>query len=388
MRQFFFIVFFTSLVSSSVWSAEVDSMYIALSIQTPDSADSFAEKMFSALEIKTRLATYNLYPAVGYDPSSGVELGMMPIITLAPRKKALLDSKYRPSTIFTRVTYSTKNWLGVFADFKIYTPSKYVINNLIELQNIPETFYGIGYQSGTEQTASYQSFRVGMRGDASHAFARAMQFGVKYDFQYATVTDVTNELLNSNIVGYDGGMVAGLGPIISFDSRDDADYPLRGSYMSASAVYFPTINAHNYNFIRSSIDIRQYVNPFSDFVFAFQAFGEFTAGEAPFYALPRLAGKDRLRGFTHRSKFVDNNVVYSQIEIRKHLFWKLGAVAFAGAGNTMSSIDVNPSDNLKYVCGFGGRLAATSGTKMNFRLDVGFGSNGDVGVSMTAREAF
>lgn len=372
----------------AAFAAEPDSTRIAISIQTPDSARSAAEKLFSALEIKTRFATYNLYPAVGYDPSSGVELGMMPIITLAPRKNALLDAKYRPSTIFTRVTYSTKNWLGVFADFKIFTPSQYVINNLIELQNIPETFYGIGYQSGPEQTASYQSFRLGMRGDVSRGLAHAIQFGVKYDLQYATVTDVTNSLLNSSIVGYEGGMVAGLGPIVSFDTRDDADYPLKGSYMSASAVYFPSINAHKYHFARSSIDLRQYANPFSDVVLAFQAFGEFTAGDAPFYALPRLAGKDRLRGFTHRSKFVDNNVVYSQLEIRKHLFWKLGAVAFAGAGNTMSSLDVNPTDHLKYVCGFGGRLAATSGTKMNFRLDVGFGSNGDVGVFMTAREAF
>lgn len=376
------------LIGRSALSADTDSTYITISIQAPDSAKSAAEKLFSALEIKTRFATYNLYPAVGYDPSSGVGLGMMPIITLAPRKNALLSPKYRPSTIFTRATYSTKNWLGVFADFKIFTPSRYVINNLLELQNIPETFFGIGYQTGPEQTASYQSFRIGMRGDVSYAFARAMQLGIKYDFQYATVSDVTYSLLNPSVVGYEGGMVAGLGPIVSFDTRDDADYPLKGSFMSASAVYFPTINAHNYNFIRSSIDIRQYVNPFNDFVLAFQAFGEFTGGDAPFYALPRLAGNDRLRGFTHRSKFVDKNVVYSQLEIRKHLFWKLGAVAFAGAGNTMSSVDVNPSDNLKYVCGFGGRLAATSGTKMNFRLDVGFGSNGDVGIFMTAREAF
>lgn len=368
--------------------AEPDSARIAISIQAPDSAKSAAEKLFSALEIKTRLATYNLYPAIGYDPSSGVELGMMPIITLAPRKNAHKDIKYRPSTIFTRVTYSTKNWLGVFADFKIFTPSQYVINNLLELQNIPETFYGIGYQSGPEQSSSYQSFRLGVRGDASRGFAQVMQIGIKYDLQYATVTDVANDLLNSSIVGYEGGMVAGLGPILSFDTRDDADYPLKGSFMSASAVYFPSINSHRYQFARSSIDLRQYANPFSDVVLAFQAFGEFTQGDAPFYALPRLAGKDRLRGFTHRSKFVDNNVVYSQLEIRKHLVWKLGAVAFAGAGNTMSTIDTNPSDHLKYVCGFGGRLAATSGTKMNFRLDVGFGSNGDVGVFMTAREAF
>lgn len=387
MQRIFLTSVFLLLVQMA-FSAEPDTARIAISIQKPDSAQSVAEKLFSALEIKTRFATYNLYPAIGYDPSSGVELGMMPIITLAPRKKALLDAQYRPSTIFTRVTYSTKNWLGIFADFKIFTPSQYVINNLLELQNIPETFYGIGYQSGPELAASYQSFRVGMRGDASRSFFHAIQFGVKYDFQYATVTDVTNELLNSSVTGFDGGMIAGLGPIVSFDSRDDADYPLRGSFLSASSVFFPAINTHEYKFVRSSLDLRKYYNPINDFVVAFQAFGEFTNGNAPFYALPRLAGKDRLRGFAHRSKFVDNNVVYTQMEIRKHLFWKLGAVAFAGAGNTMSSLDSNPSDNLKYVCGFGGRLAATSGTKMNFRLDVGFGSNGDVGVFTTAREAF
>ncbi len=387
MRKSIILSLFSILVFSAQ-AADEDSVRIEISIQTPDSAASFAEKMFSALEIKTRKATYNLYPAVGYDPSSGVEIGMMPIITLNPRQDTHKIAGYRPSTIFTRVTYSTKNWLGIFADFKIFTPTKYVINNLAELQNMPESFYGIGYQTGPEQSVHYQSFRLGMRGDASRGFGRAMQFGIKYDFQYTTVADVTGPLLNDAILGYEGGMIAGLGPIVSYDSRDDADYPLKGSFFSTSLLYFPAVTDQKYTFFRSSLDIRQFFNPFSDFVIAYQLYGDFTEGDVPFYALPRLAGKDRLRGFTHRSKFVDKNVVYSQIEIRKHLFWKLGAVAFAGAGNTMSSLDKNPTDHFKYVCGLGGRLAATSGTKMNFRLDVGFGSNGDVGVFMTAREAF
>lgn len=377
-----------SLLVLTVKSADADTTRVDDLIQTTDSTESFAQKVFSALEFKTPRVIYNLYPAVGYDPSSGVEFGLMPIMTLVPRQDTAKYLKYRPSTIFTRFTYSTKKWLGCFADFKIYTPSNYVINSLLELQNMPESFFGIGYSTGPEQMAQYQSFRLAIRGDVSRSFGSVMQCGLKYDLQYTTVSDVSGSILTAAVTGYEGGFAAGLGPILTLDTRDDADYPLKGSFLSASILYFPALTDQNYRFSRSSLDIRQYINPFSDFVLAFQAFGEFTDGNTPFYALPRLAGKDRLRGFSHRSKYVDNNVVYSQIEIRKQLFWKIGAVAFAGAGNAMSSIDSNPAEHLKYVCGFGGRLGATSGTKMNFRLDVGFGSNGDVGVFMTAREAF
>lgn len=382
------IILLFSLNSLLLWAGGRDSARIAISLQTPDSAKSIVDKMFSALEIKTKHATYNLYPAVGYDPSSGVELGMMPIITIPPKQGFSRSKYYRPSTIFTRFSYSTKNWVSFAADFKVYTPKEYVVNHLFEIQNIPESYYGIGYNDEFENATRYMSFRYGMRGDASKGTWENWQLGVKYDFNYASVSDVEGLLLHDSVIGYKGGMVGGLGPIISYDTRDDADYPLKGAYYSVSSMYYPALTEQNYVFAKNTVDFRHYLNPVFDFVIAMQVFGEFTRGDVPFYLLPRLAGKDRLRGFSHRSKYVDNSVVFSQVEIRKHLFWKLGAVAFASVGNAIPDIQTDPSQNLKYVYGFGGRFAASSDSKINFRLDMGFGSNGDVGVFMTAREAF
>lgn len=365
-----------------------DSTRVEISLQTPDSAKSVVDKMFSALEIKTKRVTYNLYPALGYDPSSGVEMGMMPIITIPPREGFTRSKFYRPSTIFTRFSYSTKNWLSFVTDFKVFTPKEYVVNHLFEIQNIPESYYGVGYNDEFEDATRYMSFRFGMRGDVSKGTLENLQLGVKYEFNYASVSDVDGVLLHDSIIGYEGGVVGGLGPIISFDTRDDADYPLKGAYYSISSMYYPALTEQRYVFVKSGIDFRQYLNPVFDFVIAMQFFGEFTRGNVPFYLLPRLAGKDRLRGFSHRSKYVNSNVVYSQVELRKHLFWKFGAVAYASIGNAVPDFQTDLTENLKYTYGFGSRFAASSDSKINFRLDVGFGSNGDVGVFMTAREAF
>jgi len=367
-------------------SAEPDTARIEISIQTPDSAQSLVEKLYSALEIKTRHATYNLYPAIGYDPSSGVELGMMPIITVPVKKSGFVAKYYRPSTIFTRLSYSTKQWLSFAADFKVFTYKGYVIDHLFEVQNIPESYFSP--QADGDSATRYQSFRYGMRGKAFKELWNTVQLGIKYDYSYASVTDVSDSRLNKSVTGYDGGAVLGLGPAVRYDTRDDADYPLKGSDLSIAFQYYPSISQYAYTFTQTSIDLRQYFNPFSDLVVALQLAGEFTDGSIPFYLKPRIAGKDRLRGFAHRSKFVDNHAMLCQAELRKHLFWKFGAVVFAGAGNTLPTINTDPTRDLKYVYGFGGRFSASSDSKINFRLDMGIGSNGDTGVFMTAREAF
>jgi outer membrane protein assembly factor BamA len=351
-------------------------------------SENIFSKAMGLLEFNIGRSTWNIFPALGNDPSSGADFGLMPIVTIPPKpQNSSGASQARASSLFARMSYSTKHWANIALDFKLYPSAKTVSNFLLEAQRMNESFYGIG-SAYNGQHVSYMQLRTGARGDWSRSVGRSWLAGAKYEFSFTELQIPEQEMLSSAKPGYRGGIAAGAGPYLAYDSRDDSDWPNRGVFASASLAAYPKLQHSSASFWRANTDARFFLPLPWGFIGAAQMQAEYVQGEAPFYMLPRLAGRDRLRGIGHRSKFIDNGAAYAQVELRRHLIWRLGAAAFAGMGNTFPGFGKQNGTDMKYVAGFGGRMAASSKSKMNLRFDVGFASNGDYGMYMTAREAF
>jgi hypothetical protein len=65
-----------------------------------------------------------------------------------------------------------------------------------------------------------------------------------------------------------------------------------------------------------------------------------------------------------------------QAEYRFPLFWRLGMVAFAGAGDVFDKFNETSFSTLKYAVGTGFRLRMLPEEKLNSRLDIGYGREG------------
>ena len=329
----------------------------------------------------------SVYPVASLDPSSGMELGIMPVFAISPQKDSLSQRYYRSSSVSSHITYSTKHWMNLRAEGQVFSKKGYSIVAFIQYLNAPDYFYGIGNDTVTTNPSKYvnQYFKTGI--ELSKCLSKIHFVGFKCDFQSQKFMNIEGNVLNQSVTGFNGGINLGIGPIYKIDSRDNVNYPSKGSLVQLMGLYSFALHSNN-NFKIYTLDLRKYSTVFKSLYLASQLYISSSSGDVPFYKLPSLGGKYNLRGISNRLKYIDKNVWFAQTEVRKMIFKRFGIVAFCGVGNTFSSWDTDLKAHIKGIYGFGGRYKILPNDKINLRFDYAFGPNGDSGFYATIREAF
>lgn len=147
----------------------------------------------------------------------------------------------------------------------------------------------------------------------------------------------------------------------------------------------PSIGS-DYNFGRFNFDFREYSSLGTSHILAFQAFGTFTSGTAPFHKLATLGGQNLMRGY-YEGRYRDNDYLAAQAEYRTALIWRIGAVAFVGAGEVAHTLSGFTLEDVKPSYGLGLRFNFSPTERLNIRMDFGFGK-GSSGVYVGASEVF
>ena len=353
---------------------------------------SVADKILGLLDVKVGNTEMSIYPIISYAPSSGLSLGVMPLIVF-PHKPGF-EREHRESALSGSVTYSTNKWLEAHADTKIFT-QKYDITIYLDLDILRERFYGIGLKGKTidqgdnKDFSWYETKFLNIDGVITRTIKAPFSAGLTYDFNITKNADIENDsIFTPETPGEDGGVVMGIGPVVTMDTRDDVYYPSKGSFIKLYGKFCPALDHNDYQYWHFFLDVRKFFDLKKDWVIGLQSLNDYTSGNVPFYKMPKIAGNILLRGFEHRSKYVDQKMSYLQAEVRKWIWWRLGVAGFVGAGNVFRSGWGDLKDDMKYVGGLGMRFRLRDDSKINFRFDYGFASNGDSGFFLTIREAF
>ncbi len=77
-------------------------------------------------------------------------------------------------------------------------------------------------------------------------------------------------------------------------------------------------------------------------------------------------------------------MVVTQVEFRRELKWRIGAVAFAGVGETANRFEEFRFDRLLPAAGAGIRILLNKKHNINYRIDWGIGREGSsftIGIS-------
>jgi outer membrane protein assembly factor BamA len=174
---------------------------------------------------------------------------------------------------------------------------------------------------------------------------------------------------------------------MTYDSRNNAFAPDRGSMLQFYFDQFAPIFASNYLYTTYILDLRRFVRIYKDQVLALQAYGMFNNGEVPLRSLAYLGGSSLMRGY-YEGRYRDKNAGVLQAEYRVPLFWRFGAVGFGDIGNVGPELkDVN-LQHFKYSYGGGLRVALNQKEKLNLRLDYGLAKGGSNGFYLQLGEAF
>ncbi|MDB5235071.1 MAG: hypothetical protein JWR44_2064 [Hymenobacter sp.] len=390
--------------------APPDSVYSAYSAP-PSGLASLAERVSAPKSFgqigKNKRLTLLPIPVIFYQAETGFGYGLGAL--LSGRFSA--DTLTRPSNARVQYWTTTKGQSLIQLVHSVYTPGeKFYLNGEISAYDILLYYYGKGpgTASANESETAYKLFIINQR--VQKKIVPNLFFGAQY--RYTAITGVTappktTDEGATNVFYTDPRItererqdtrVSGLGPVISYDTRDVPLAAFHGNLIDFGATFNGTGLGSDYRFVRYQVDVRHFqpLGSTNRTILAAQFLGQFHSGDVPFRELAGLGANlggtlynnaNLLRGI-YEQRFRDRQMIMFQAEIRQKLFWRIDAAVFGGVGNVNNYIDKFSIGDTKYAGGAGIRFNFLQRDRVNLRLDYAGGTGSAPGILFAIGEAF
>lgn len=275
--------------------------------------------------------------------------------------------------------YTSRNQVIIIPSYTIFTrDEKYRIDGFgEELLGFRDFYFGRGDNTpvSNKERVRYDVIglenRIGRRIFKKHKIFVGVEIRALKFFNVHSA--VGGELDSSKIQGYKGATTMGLGPAITYDSRDNIVNPSKGFLWDTRFSAYSRSFGGSVNYHRLYVDLRKYFNvkPSKRHILALELFGNFVKGDAPFKELSELGGMRIMRGY-YRGRYRDNYLTAFQAEYRMPLTQRIGIVGFMGLGKVYNPQEVNLK-GIHYSYGTGIRLKINKRENLNLRLDYALG---------------
>ncbi|HTY60604.1 MAG TPA: BamA/TamA family outer membrane protein [Bacteroidota bacterium] len=281
----------------------------------------------------------------------------------------------RKSSVTAQALYSQNEQLQTGATFEIFSDSaRNRLTGELTYAYWPGKFYGIGNNTppGAEEpfAEKYLSANFGLY----FGLAPGLSAGPEYELRISSVvqTSIAGELATGRVAGVENYIASGAGIGLVLDTRDDNFIPARGRYVSLSGRWYSPALGGGYAFGKYTLDGREYLPLGSDHIVALQAYLSAVSGSSPFQMLSLLGGDVRGRGY-YSGRYRDNLLVSAQAEYRSPLLFRLGLVLFGGITQVSGDFAGLALRGIHPFAGFGVRFRLLNDTRVNLRLDWGYG---------------
>lgn len=298
------------------------------------------------------------------------------------------DSAMSPSNL----QFTGKAFLkGIFSfsmegnnSFKVKGTKTLLVYDLY-LADMKLDFWGIDYAAcAVNEKSSYDRRQVQFFADYTAEVLRNTHLGVGVVANATEARNIGNTAyLEGQKTHYAFGGISG---ILQYDSRDFIPNAKRGVFAKVKATVYPQfMSDYNKTLLSFTVQFDAYHKLWKNAVLAYDLQGIFNSTATP-WTLREQLGYDcrRMRGY-YSGCYIDNNYVSAQIELRQHLFWRIGMVAWGGGGYIFPSLKAFDAQKFLYNCGLGLRVEVKK--NFNMRVDCGFGKD-NFGVVIRAGEAF
>ncbi len=293
------------------------------------------------------------------------------------------DAPMQASSATISATVSTAKFWSLWIYGTTYFPNDRMrINTDIALNYSPRDFWGIGYYRGNSDTkCKLHQVEARIKGELLMRLAPAFFVGPILEWDYSRTGDIDlPELLDGqdNVVrNY------GLGVTLEYDSRDLATNASRGLHLYLSQLFRPKFLWNHYAFSTTDFRAHYYHTAWRGAIIAGELRGLFNFGN-PSWAMMALLGDNRtMRGY-YKGRYRDKHMATLQVEVRQHIYKRIGAVVWGGMGSVF-----HDKDTFKHILpNYGIGLRWEFRNRVNIRLDYGFGKSGQNGFMFSINEAF
>jgi hypothetical protein len=325
-------------------------------------------------------------PFVYYSPETKLAFGVGGVLNF---RAGRLKEQTRTSSIWAYASYNLARQFTVLIKPEVYVKGNSLIfDGSLRYERTPQDFYGVGNDTLSADRESFTPRIFAVEIGVKRRVLGALFGGLRFDFERLTMEKVeTGGLLDAgDIIGSRGGMIAGLGASLGWDTRDAVLFPRDGALLQFSADAYGAAAGSDFTFNRLEIDLRKYLPLGTDRVLALQTYVVSTGGDVPFYKLALLGGDSHLRGY-YKGRFRDKGLVLFQAEYRVLITKRIGVAGFAGLADIFSGFKELGQGNVKFSAGCGLRYVINKRDGATVRFDMAWGE-ASFGLYITAQEAF
>lgn len=243
----------------------------------------------------------------------------------------------------------------------------------LQFQNKNLDFWGVSHDACVVNPVSgYRRQMINWESDYVYKLTKDIHIGAALNINYTRASHMTRpEYLDGQRNSY---FFAGIGISVQYDTRDFILNPKRGIYFLAREVFYPKwLSNHNKAIYSTTVIFNAYQRAWKGSVLAFDLYGQFNGNNAPWTLREELgSGMSRMRGY-YAGRYIDNNQLSAQLELRQHIYGRIGCVAWAGGGTVFPSFDKLRMKDLLPNYGLGLRVEFKH--NVNVRIDYGFGKD-------------
>lgn len=346
----------------------------------------FIGKLDSIVQHKFSGRRYLILPSVEHAPETSWAFGLVGLSTFKPTPD---DTSGAVSNVKVKVIYSLLNQFTTGGSFLLFGKDrKWASAGRISYQYFPYRFWGVGRHIDLNHFETYEPKFVHLNTD----YLRKVKYhfyagGVVHYENYIRLEKEQGHLLQSgNILGSEGGSIAGLGPAFMFDSRDNVINAKQGVFSKFTALYYQPFSEGLEKYQLLNIDLRYFYTLSKNHTIALQHISTSTFNEAPFFQLPMIGGEQMMRGY-YRGAFRDNHLNAFQAEYRLTVWKNVGMVFFGSTGWISEKVFGSHLNEALISGGTGFRYQYDEDKRINMRLDLAWGQN-SFGVYFGIGEAF
>lgn len=322
---------------------------------------------------------WTFVPIPAYTP----ETSWMAALTAFVTYRDTADASFRTSSlaIAAQGTLKSQFSLGLYPE--IYLDNNRMrIEGAVELYVYPYNFFGVGNANPSEYAELYTPLGAKLELRALYALSgsrvqHGLSAGVHFDVRYDHIESVeprsdgtAGPLGRAEVVGASGGWFNGVGPQISYDTRDNNFDARSGFFAETYIVAYGPFLGSTFSSVVTTVDARAYTQLLHDVSLAGRAVVQSATGAPPFVQMPSIGGSNNMRGIIDAQQR-DRISMLVGAEVRFPIAWRFRGAAFADAGQVGSAAASIALNQLWISWGAGIRFLLVPEERISLRFDVG-----------------
>lgn len=319
-------------------------------------------------------------PAIGYSPETKTYVGLVTLFTFNAPDSLTRSSNAKIEFVYTwnKQMIFESDWNYFFTGEKWFTKGR-----LLYFSKYPDLYYGIGYNSPSAGELSFESNRLIFDADLFRNIKNKLFIGAGLNYtSYKNIKSLNDSLFYPELKDEND-----FGIKITFlkDSRNNILSPSKGDYLEVSNSF----NSATSFYSKFSLDYRYYFGfgKTKGNILAGRFYHSSVFGTPPFYDYPMIGGNKYTRGY-YLGRFRDKNVSTLQVELRNHLFWRIGIATFGGISMVYKNLNGIEGESFKPNAGLGLRFLVDKIEGTNLRLDYAVGAHNQSGFYISFGESF